>query len=50
MISNKKIVNYKLVDLAEIYNFSMKFINIQLVWRSYQFYSVVVVFKGMPHS
>jgi hypothetical protein len=30
MISNKKSLNYKVVDLDESYNFSTKFISIQI--------------------
>ena len=30
MVSNEKVINYKVVDLIEIYNFDIKFVFIRL--------------------
>ena len=37
-ISNLKVVNYKVLDLFELYIFDIKFILTDLIWKSYDFF------------
>jgi hypothetical protein len=44
MISIEKIVNYKVVDLFELYNYDIKFVFIRLCLKGYEFYYAASIF------
>ena len=45
MISNKNFINYKVLDLVELYNFDINFIFIRLHLKKYEFICVAAIFK-----
>ena len=48
MISNKNFINYKVLDLVELYNFDIKFVFIRLHLKKYEFICAVAIFKSQP--
>jgi hypothetical protein len=45
MISNKKFINYKILDLVELYNFDINFVFIQLYLKKMWIYLYHNYFK-----
>ena len=46
----EKVVNYKVIDLFEIYNFNINFIFIWLYLKSYEFYYDAYIFRDDSKS
>jgi hypothetical protein len=44
MISNDKVINCKVIDFFEQYNFDLKFVFVQLSRKSYEFYYATFIF------
>ena len=45
MISNKHYINYKVLDLIDLYNFDIKFVFIRLHLKRYEFICAVAILK-----
>ena len=45
MISNKNFINYKVLDLVELYNFDINFVFIRLYLKKYEFICASAIFK-----
>jgi hypothetical protein len=48
MISNVKVIKYKVIDLSELYNFNIKFVFTQLNLEKL-YYFTTPIFRGGPH-
>jgi hypothetical protein len=45
MISNQNFINYKVLDLVELYDFDINFVFIQLHLKRYEFISATVILR-----